>query len=208
MTVIAPAEADLAVLDSEEAVVGDGDAVGVSAEVVEDVLGTGEGPLGVDDPLGLSERLEVAGEGSGVVERGEAVAELEPSGSERPGEVRGRGGGTGGRGRGRGGRSRGGRRSSGPHGERCHRRGRRSAGGGVAEELGPRYGGWRRSRSQRRGVWDRRRGCVACGRQRGTAVLSTAPPLEFPQQKRLCRHHDLRSVDCTWKTTGIKVFNI
>ena len=66
MTVIAPAETDLAVLDSEEAVVGDGDAVGVAAEVVENLLRAGEGPLGVDDPLGLAERLEVAAKGSGA----------------------------------------------------------------------------------------------------------------------------------------------
>ena len=82
MTVVAPAEADLTVLDGEEAVVGDGDAVGVLAEVVEDLVGPGEGALGVDDPLGLAEGLEVASEGVGVIERGEGVAELEPAGAE------------------------------------------------------------------------------------------------------------------------------
>ena len=46
MAVVAPAEADLTVLDGEEAVVGDGDAVGVLAEVVEDLVGAGEGGLG------------------------------------------------------------------------------------------------------------------------------------------------------------------
>ena len=80
MTVVAPAEADLTVLHGEEAVVGDGDAVGVAAEVVEDLVGAGEGALGVDDPLGLAEGLEVACEGVGVVERGQGVAELEPAG--------------------------------------------------------------------------------------------------------------------------------
>ena len=82
MAVVAPAEADLTVLDGEEAVVGDGDAVGVAAEVVEDLVGAGEGALGVDDPLGLAEGLEVAGEGVGIVESGEGVAELEPAGAE------------------------------------------------------------------------------------------------------------------------------
>ena len=74
-TVVPPTEADLTVLDGEQA-------VGVLAEVVEDLLGAGEGGLGVDDPLGLAERLEVGVEGSGVVERGEGVAELEPAGAE------------------------------------------------------------------------------------------------------------------------------
>ena len=82
MTVVAPAEADLTVLDGEEAVVGDGDAVGVLAEVVEDLVGAGEGGLGVDDPLGLAEGLEVAAKGGGVIESGEGVAELEPAGLE------------------------------------------------------------------------------------------------------------------------------
>ena len=54
----------------------------VAAEVVEDLLGAGEGGLGVDDPVGLAEGLEVTGEGGGVVERGEGVAELEPAGAE------------------------------------------------------------------------------------------------------------------------------
>ena len=82
MAVVAPAESDLTVLDGEEAVVGDGDAVGVAAEVVEDLVGAGEGGLGVDDPLGLAEGLEVAGEGVGVVESGQGVAELKPAGAE------------------------------------------------------------------------------------------------------------------------------
>ena len=82
MAVVPPTEADLTVLDGEEAVVGDGDAVGVAAEVVEDLVGAGEGGLGVDDPLGLAEGLEVAGEGVGVIESGEGVAELEPAGAE------------------------------------------------------------------------------------------------------------------------------
>ena len=82
MTVVPPTETDLTVLDGEEAVVGDGDAVGVLAEVVEDLVGAGEGGLGVDDPLGLAEGLEVEGEGGGIVERGEGVAELEPAGAE------------------------------------------------------------------------------------------------------------------------------
>ena len=82
MAVVPPTEADLTVLDGEEAVVGDGDAVGVAPEVVEDLVGAGEGGLGVDDPLGLAEGLEVAGEGGGVIERGEGVAELEPAGAE------------------------------------------------------------------------------------------------------------------------------
>jgi len=68
---IAPGEANAAVLEGEQALVGDGDALHVAAEVVEDLLGAGEGVLGVDDPgLGAKRSEEGAscgrfGEGGG-----------------------------------------------------------------------------------------------------------------------------------------------
>src|SRR5208282_4207032 len=40
-----PAEADLAVLDVKDAIVGYGDAVGISGDIVQDLLRPGEGPL-------------------------------------------------------------------------------------------------------------------------------------------------------------------
>ena len=98
LAVVLPAEADAAVLDGQEAVVGDRDAVGVAAEVIEDTGGTVEGRLGIDDPLGLAQGPEVAVEGGGLGERGEgagqaqaALAEgafeaLEEEGAEAAGE--------------------------------------------------------------------------------------------------------------------------
>ena len=62
VAVVAPLEADAAVFDREEAVVGDRHAVSVAAEVVEHLDETGEGQLGVDDPLGVPQGLQVAGE--------------------------------------------------------------------------------------------------------------------------------------------------
>ena len=153
MAVVPPTEADLTVLDGEEAVVGDGDAVGVAAEVVEDLVGAGEGGLGVDDPLGLAEGLEVAGEGGGVIESGQGVAELEPAGAEglleqfeeEAAEQAGQ--------------DANGEEEAGAAGdpavtvgERCRRRGRRSAGEGAAEEPDPTNAARRRSRSRRQGV--------------------------------------------------------
>jgi hypothetical protein len=44
-------ESDLAVVDIEDAMVGDGDAVGVASQVVEDLVRATEGRLGVDDPV-------------------------------------------------------------------------------------------------------------------------------------------------------------
>ena len=47
---VAGGDGDRVAGDGEHAMVGDGDAVGVASEVGEDVIGSGEGPLGVDDP--------------------------------------------------------------------------------------------------------------------------------------------------------------
>ena len=50
--VAAGAEGDAVVGDAQQPRGGDGDAVGVAAEVAHDVLGAAEGALGVDDPVG------------------------------------------------------------------------------------------------------------------------------------------------------------
>ena len=54
-----------------------GDAVGVAREIGENGLGSGEGPLGVDDPLGPARSREDGVEGALVGERGEIAEEGE-----------------------------------------------------------------------------------------------------------------------------------
>ena len=54
--------------------VGDGDAVSVTGQVVEDVLGAAEGRLGVDDPVLLEQRVQEGGEVLLLAER-QALAE-------------------------------------------------------------------------------------------------------------------------------------
>ena len=49
--IIFPAESNLIMLEGHEAVVGDGDAMGVTGEIAEHMMGTAEGWLGVDDPV-------------------------------------------------------------------------------------------------------------------------------------------------------------
>ena len=87
--VVLPAERDAALVEGDEAAVGDGDAVGVARQVGEHRLGSGEGPLGVDDPLGgaaapggprrrpVGERRQIAEEGepAGAMGRGQPVEE-------------------------------------------------------------------------------------------------------------------------------------
>jgi hypothetical protein len=59
--VVPPAEADATVGEGEEPVVGEGDAMGVAAEVGEHVLGTREGRLAVHDPGLLAQLGEPRG---------------------------------------------------------------------------------------------------------------------------------------------------
>jgi hypothetical protein len=75
--VVLPAEADDAVGEAEEAVVGDRHAVGIAPQVFEHVFGAGEGALGVHDPVGLAELSEPRGESRGLGEGRERAGEDE-----------------------------------------------------------------------------------------------------------------------------------
>jgi len=48
---VSPAKGDLVAGERDEAMVGDGDAMGVGTQVVEDILGAAKGRLAVDHPL-------------------------------------------------------------------------------------------------------------------------------------------------------------
>lgn len=52
----------------DQAVVGDGDAVGIAAEILQDVLGSAEGWFGVDDPIFAEERTQPSSEELGMGE--------------------------------------------------------------------------------------------------------------------------------------------
>ncbi len=75
--IVAPAKADVAVGDGDEPLIGDRDAVGVTAKVGEDVVGPGEGRLAVDDPGGLAQFVEPRGERRGVRESGQAAGQVQ-----------------------------------------------------------------------------------------------------------------------------------
>jgi len=49
-----------------QAIVRDGDAMGISPDVFEDLLRSGEGRLGKDDPWGLPNRSKISSEGATV----------------------------------------------------------------------------------------------------------------------------------------------
>ena len=69
-------------MEAAQALVADGDPVGVAAEVVEDLFGAGEGSLRVDHPFGLAGRAEVFGEATGVAEGLQPAGEPQLSGLE------------------------------------------------------------------------------------------------------------------------------
>ena len=67
--IVFPAEGDLAVGKVHDPVVGDGDAMGVAGQIVEDMFGSSEGPLGVDHPVLTEQRPQESMEGLLLAER-------------------------------------------------------------------------------------------------------------------------------------------
>ena len=67
--IVLPLKGDGVVLMSEQALIGDGDAMGVAAEIGEHLLRPAKRRLGIDHPFGLTERGQVSGEPSGIAER-------------------------------------------------------------------------------------------------------------------------------------------
>jgi len=65
---VTPAKGNLAVRQCDQAMVGDGDAMSIAAEILQDVLGSAEGWFGVDDPVFAEERTQPGGEELGMGE--------------------------------------------------------------------------------------------------------------------------------------------
>ena len=85
--VILPPEGDAVVVAGDQPTVGDGDAVGIAAEIGEHRLRPGEGPLGIDDPLDLAQRRQVGREGAPLGERRVIAEEVEAAGIMRRREL-------------------------------------------------------------------------------------------------------------------------
>lgn len=62
MSGVAPTKGDLVVVECDQSMIRDGYAVGITTEVVEHILGTTEGWLGVDDPMFSKQWPEPRGE--------------------------------------------------------------------------------------------------------------------------------------------------
>lgn len=55
MSIVSPAEGDAIVREGHEPMVGDGHAMGIAGQIVENMVDAAEGWLGVDDPVLLAE---------------------------------------------------------------------------------------------------------------------------------------------------------
>ncbi|MDM7996754.1 MAG: hypothetical protein QUT30_13875 [Acidobacteriota bacterium] len=66
---ISPLECYFAILKRHQAVIGNGDAVSIAADVIEDLSGSPEGRFGVDDPFMLAVSAQELAEGIGIGHR-------------------------------------------------------------------------------------------------------------------------------------------
>ncbi len=74
--IVFPLEPDLIVFDVEQAVIGDGDAVGIAAHVIEHLPGSCERSFGIDNPIALFQAGQMPGELRPFPERFQSAEEL------------------------------------------------------------------------------------------------------------------------------------
>ena len=77
MSIILPAKGNPLAIEGHKAVVRDGDAMGVTGEIAEDMMGTTEGWLGIDDPVLSEQRSQEDAEGFLIFQRQESAGESE-----------------------------------------------------------------------------------------------------------------------------------
>ena len=80
--IISPEKRNMAVLDSEDAVIADGDSMGIPAEVLKNPLGAIEGRFAIDDPLLVIEMSPERFEGSRFLEMADTAGEYKIIGRE------------------------------------------------------------------------------------------------------------------------------
>jgi hypothetical protein len=80
--IVLPTEADVGLVEIEQATVGDRNAMSVAREIGQDLLGTGEGLFGIDDPFGCAQGRESGGKCLRLVETDESGKELQFTGIE------------------------------------------------------------------------------------------------------------------------------
>ena len=82
LTIVAPAEADVAVVEIDQPAIGDRDAMGVAAEIGQHLRGAPKGGLGIDHPVEAAQRDQALGEDGRLRQAGEFAEEAELVGFE------------------------------------------------------------------------------------------------------------------------------
>src|SRR5271169_938884 len=75
--IIAPAEADALAVEGGDAVIADGHAVGIAAEVAQDMFRSAEGGLGIDVPFLFAQLLDQLVERRRIAERSGRTSQVE-----------------------------------------------------------------------------------------------------------------------------------
>src|SRR6266550_6068619 len=82
VAIVSPVEFHLTAFDIDDPMIGDGDPVRVAANVVHHLLWSGEGRLGVHDPVYVSHRIQMAAESLGILECRKGTEEPQLAGVE------------------------------------------------------------------------------------------------------------------------------
>src|SRR5271166_5442546 len=75
LPIVLPGETDLALVEPDQAAVGDGNAVSVTAKIAEHLFGSREWGFGEHDPVDLGQGVDVGGEACWNGQRGERAGE-------------------------------------------------------------------------------------------------------------------------------------
>ena len=73
---VAPTKGNLAVGKRDQSMVGDSDAMGVAAEILEHIVGAAEGWFGVDDPVLSEQRSQPGSEDLGLREQSQVPGKM------------------------------------------------------------------------------------------------------------------------------------
>jgi hypothetical protein len=84
VAVVFPAERDLVILESQQALIGYGYTMGIASQVLDDLLGSAKRRLGVHHPLALAQGTQVAGQSGRIAQRLQFSEELQLAGGVRP----------------------------------------------------------------------------------------------------------------------------
>ena len=184
IAVVLPGEVALAVGEPGQAGVGDGDAVGIAAEIGQHRLGTGEGRFGVDDPFDAAQRGKALSEGGGFARPRACRRSAGRQPRRPPAAVPGTGHGTVGTRRAPAGRTPDGTPPTASGRAIGRRRGRCSADADDGATSDPRCAARRPHRSRRRDGVDRRRRAHRLGRGTEQNGVDDALVLERDLRRR------------------------